>query len=139
MGDDHHTFSEFYSEKALCRGQHSYKKMKFVKEGGRVRPIPIEGVQTADQIALSEELAPLFPSYLNSLGLKDEQGNVLKLDDSGEGSFKEYIKKWLLASAQSEYDSHDSENRLARLSVPGSAIGLQDYLTVEGGEVKDLP
>ena len=99
MGDDHHTFSEFYSEKALCRGQHSYKKMKFVKEGGRVRPVPVEGVQTTDQIALSEELAPLFPGYLNSLGLKDGQGNALTLDDGGEGSFKEYIRKWLLASA----------------------------------------
>ena len=49
------------------------------------------GTLTAEQIRLSSELKSLFPSYLNSLGLKSN-GTPLTLDLSGNGSFKDYVK-----------------------------------------------
>lgn len=33
----------------------------------------------------------MFPAYVNSLGLKDENGDPLTLDADGEGSLKEYV------------------------------------------------
>jgi len=122
----------------LFEGQNAYKTMKFGKKDGKVFPLVMEGIQTGEQTALSKELARLFPAYLNSLGLTDTDGQKLTLDEKGEGSFKEYVKKWLIRSAQREMHTHDTENRLARLAVSGSAIGQQDYLTIEDGTVKDL-
>lgn len=50
------------------------------------------------QIRVSDEEHRLFPAYVNSLGLKDEAGNALTLDENGEGSFGEYVKRIVMAS-----------------------------------------
>lgn len=66
----------------------------------RSKPMPrIEGELSAEQIALSDQLKTQFPAYLNSLGLKDQQGNALTLDAQGNGSFKEYVKSLVVHSA----------------------------------------
>lgn len=49
----------------------------------------------ASQIAVSDELAALCPSYINSLGLKDEKGNPVTA-----GNYMEYLKTFIMASAQ---------------------------------------
>lgn len=49
----------------------------------------------AAQIAVSEELAALCPSYINSLGLKDDNGNPVTADN-----YMDYLKTFLMASAQ---------------------------------------
>lgn len=119
-------------------GHDEYHKMKFEQIGEKVVPTPVEGVQAEEQIKLSKELAPLFPGYLNSLKLTDEEGRSLELDSDGEGSFKEYVKMWLLRSANKELETHDSGQRLKRLMVPGSEIDEQDYLRIEGGKAVEL-
>lgn len=59
-----------------------------------------KGTITDEQIRLSEELAALFPAYVNSLSLADEHGALLTLDKDGNGTFKDYIKRILAESAK---------------------------------------
>ncbi len=47
-----------------------------------------------DQMVISDELAAECPAYLNSLGLKDADGNPIDADN-----YKEYLKTFLIASA----------------------------------------
>ncbi len=48
----------------------------------------------ADQIEISNELAALCPDYINSLGLKEQDGTLLTADN-----YKDYIKSFLMAAA----------------------------------------
>lgn len=74
-------------------------------EGGRPFFTPEDGRMSEQQIRVSGELAKQFPEYVNSLGLKEKNGNVLELDKEGNGSFKEYMKRIVLSSAQKAIDS----------------------------------
>lgn len=55
---------------------------------------------TQDEIKISKILRDAFPNYLNSLNLRDENGKLLTLDKNGNGSFKDYIKRKYIESAQ---------------------------------------
>ena len=57
------------------------------------------------QISVSNDLKALFPEYVNSLQLKDNNGNVLTLDENGNGSFKEWVMSYVMASAQKALNS----------------------------------
>lgn len=119
----------------LFAGQNAFYRTKHAKtEDGKVIRVPFNGNMTEKQIALSYELKKLFPSYLNSLGLKDSDGTPLTLDENGEGSFKEYVASCILKSAQKELDTHDSADRLGWLSVAGSKVEEQGYLTITNGK-----
>lgn len=59
-----------------------------------------EGVLDAEAIKVSDALKAAFPTYLNSLNLRDETGTKLRLDAEGNGNFKEYLNQYLAASAQ---------------------------------------
>ncbi|MBD5357500.1 MAG: alpha/beta hydrolase [Bacteroides sp.] len=54
------------------------------------------GVRHLDesQIAVSNELAALAPAYINSLGLKDEDGKAITADN-----YMDYLKKFIMESA----------------------------------------
>ncbi|MBN2069646.1 MAG: hypothetical protein JW739_08430 [Opitutales bacterium] len=49
---------------------------------------------------ISGLLKEQFPPYLNSLGLKTSGGQLLSLDASGNGSFKDYLISLIIDSAQ---------------------------------------
>ncbi|MCH5247326.1 MAG: carboxylesterase family protein [Muribaculaceae bacterium] len=51
------------------------------------------------QLAVSDQLAALCPAYINSLELRDLQGKVINA-----GNYREYLKKFLIASAQRAID-----------------------------------
>ena len=87
---------------------------------------------------LSGKLQKLFPAYLNSLKLKDENGNSLNLDENGEGSFLEYIKGEILKSAGRELAFHETANHLSGLSAPGSAVNTFPALKILGERVVGL-
>lgn len=59
------------------------------------------GVRHLDekQIAVSDNLSALCPAYINSLGLKDENGNTIT-----SATYKDYLKTYLIASAQKAKD-----------------------------------
>lgn len=83
-------------------GLNDYHRMKFEHRGNFEKPkmIPIHGVMSEEQEILSKELKNMFPKYLNSLNLKSDEGEILELDEAGNGSFKEYIKKYVLLSVK---------------------------------------
>lgn len=122
----------------LFCGQRDYHRMKLVNKDGKVQKLPHDGEMSDQQMELSRELKELFPAYLNSLQLTDRKGNVLTLEEDGEGSFKEYVRGFILESVQKELDTHDSANRLGNLAVPGSAVEEQSYLTIENGRAVAL-
>ena len=67
-------------------------------------PAPIQrSVQrvnlTSDDVAYSDLLKSHFPDYVNNLQLLDRTGVVLKLDKKGNGTFKQYVKSFIIDAA----------------------------------------
>ena len=67
-------------------------------------PAPIQrSVQrvnlTNDDIAYSDLLKSHFPDYINNLQLHDRTGVILKLDKKGNGTFKQYVKSFIIDAA----------------------------------------
>ena len=67
-------------------------------------PAPIQrSVQrvnlTNDDVAYSDLLKSHFPDYVNNLQLRDRTGVVLKLDKKGNGTFKQYVKSFIVDAA----------------------------------------
>lgn len=89
------------------------------------KPSEVKGAMTAEQIKISDELKPLFPAYLNSLGLKKNDGTVLTLDANGDGTFKDYVKSFVIASAQKALDN-------------GTDLSGMTWITIQDGTVTDI-
>ena len=53
----------------------------------------------ADDLSYSKMLSEHFPDYVNNLQLRDSLGRVLKLDKNGNGTFKNYVKEFIVAAA----------------------------------------
>ena len=119
-------------------GYNDYHRIKHVRSESGVKNIQIDGILTEKQIKISEELKRLFPKYLNSLKLKDSSNNELLLDENGEGSFKEYIKKLIINSAQKELDLCSTYKIIDNGAVCGSKIDEQEYMSIEDGKVVDM-
>ncbi|MBS6392311.1 MAG: hypothetical protein KH398_05835 [Veillonella sp.] len=67
-------------------------------------PAPIQrSVQrvnlTNDDVAYSDLLKSHFPDYVNNLQLRDRTGVILKLDKKGNGTFKQYVKSFIIDAA----------------------------------------
>lgn len=114
-------------------GLDEYHRMNFERDEatGEVKMTPDTGLMTPEQIALSRELKEMFPAYLNSLQLKEEDGCPLMLNKDGEGTFQEYIKRQVIASIEkalesggdlSEYGWINSRERKVR------DIDFQEYI-----------
>lgn len=80
---------------------------------------------TANQIKLSNDLKKLFPAYVNSLGLKSTDGTTLTLDANGDGTFKNYVKSFVIASAQKALSS-------------GTNLSGLTWITIKDGKVTDI-
>lgn len=95
-------------------------------QGGPFRQQNAAPSQLSDaQIKVSDDLSALFPAYVNSLHLKDKNGKELILNNDGNGSFKEYLKSFVIASAQIALDT-------------GKNLSGLSWITIENGKVKDL-
>lgn len=107
-------------------GVYDYHRMHMtMAEGGRPSFTPVDGEMTDVQIKASKEEEVLFPAYVNSLGLRDKQGNVLTLDEQGEGSFKAYVESVVLASAQ-------------RAMEQGRDVSDKKWLNVQDGKAVSM-
>ncbi len=116
-------------------GVNDYHRMNMqMGEGGRPAFTPEDGQMSEKQIAVSKEESKLFPAYVNSLGLKDEAGNSLTLDENGDGSFKDYIKSIVMESAQRALDGPTPV--VSR--VKPATVQEKTWLKVEDGKVLDM-
>lgn len=116
-------------------GVYDFHRMHMeMSEGGRPAFTPEDGQMTEAQIKVSVEEAALFPAYINSLELKDEQGNLLTLDEQGEGSFKKYVESVVLASAQRALDQGTDLSDKTWLEVRDGRAVSMDF----AGYVRDI-
>lgn len=107
-------------------GVYDYHRMNMkMDEGGRPAFEPVDGEMSELLIRVSQEEEKMFPAYVNSLGLKDEEGRALTLDENGEGSFKDYVVSVVLASAQ-------------RAMERGVDVSDKTWLTVEDGKAVSM-
>jgi hypothetical protein len=74
----------------------------------------------------SRLLKPQFTRYLNSLNLKDRNGCSLNLDEDGNGSFKDYLKSYLIASVQ------------AYITEGADLRGCPPWIKLQGHTVVDI-
>lgn len=89
-----------------------------------------EGVDHYDKMSeqqkiVSKELAMDFVNYLNGLKIIDKDGNTLTLDESGNGSFKEYMKKVVLSSVN-------------KAKLLGEDISDKEWITIQADEAIDI-
>ena len=103
----------------------TYKKIQITMLDYNVERKYTEGTLTADEISRSDDLKKMFPSYVNSLKLKDKKGKILTLDKNGNGSFKEQIKKYYIDSAN-------------KAMANGTDLSSFEFLTIKDGKVTDL-
>jgi len=78
-----------------------------------------------EQLTRSDQLKRLYPPYLNSMNLKGPDGATLVLDADGKGSFRDYVKSLVLASAQAAL-----QNEQDLTTLP--------WITRQDGKVADL-
>ncbi len=104
-------------------GVNDYKKMLITQMiDYRVERKEIAGTLSAGEIAVSEDLAALFPGYLNGLGLRAADGAELVLEADGNGPFKDYVKSFVVARSASP-GSSPADPALVRMMNPMSYIG----------------
>ena len=81
----------------------------------------------ADDVAYSNLLSEHFPEYVNNLQLHDAMGRVLKLDKNGNGTFKNYVKAFIIDAAN-------------KAQAKGTDLSKHTYLVRDNkiGAIKDI-
>ena len=98
--------------------------------GGNAAP-PQRTIQrvnlNADDVAYSNLLSEHFPEYVNNLQLHDSMGRVLKLDKNGNGTFKNYVKAFIIDAAN-------------KAQAKGTDLSKHTYLVRDNktGAIKDI-
>lgn len=86
-----------------------------------------DGTMTSDQVKLSDKLKKLFPAYVNNLGLKNTDGTTLTLDANGDGTFKNYVKSFVIASAQKALDGGTDLSGFTWITIKGKTVTDIDF------------
>ena len=98
--------------------------------GGNAAP-PQRTIQrvnlNANDVAYSNLLSEHFPEYVNNLQLHDSMGRVLKLDKNGNGTFKNYVKSFIIDAAN-------------KAQAKGTDLSKHTYLVRDNktGAIKDI-
>jgi hypothetical protein len=79
------------------------------------------------QVIASKELKDLFPGYINGLNLRDRNGGLLTLDQNGNGTFKEFVKSYVIASAQKALDGGTDMSKYSFLTVDNGMVSQIDF------------
>lgn len=104
-----------------------YGQNTFQAGGPMARPSDGPQLLTEMQIKISEDLKKDFPAYVNSLQLKDEKGTLLILDNNGNGSFKEFVKNYVVASANTAIESGKDLSSLTWLTITNDKVTNLDW------------
>ena len=81
----------------------------------------------ANDVAYSNLLKEHFPEYVNNLQLHDSMGRALKLDKNGNGTFKNYVKAFIIDAAN-------------KAQAKGTDLSKHTYLVRDNktGAIKDI-
>ena len=82
---------------------------------------------TTEQVRLSALLKAEFPEYVNGLGLRGPDGALLRLDASGNGSFKDHVKGFVIASARKALASGQDLSSLTWVRIERGAVTDVDF------------
>ena len=104
------------------------------------RDLPTGGL-TEKQRHCARELKEAFPAYINSLELKGPDGAPLTLDDTGNGTFRDYAAGFVLDSAQRELDRAVELFAFPWVKVEGGRATTLDFTgqAEHAGRVKPAP
>ncbi|MBP2655165.1 MAG: alpha/beta hydrolase [Firmicutes bacterium] len=91
------------------------------------KPPEAKATMTKEQVKISDQLKLRFPGYLNSLGLKKSDGTPLTLDANGNGTFKDYIKSYVIVSAQKALDNGTDLSKLPWIKIQGRTVTDIDF------------
>ncbi len=109
----------------------SSKTFKKMARGGmidfRTKREEVADTLTAQQIEISNKLKALFPAYINSLNLQDKDGDELTLDKDGNGSFKDYVMSYVIASAQKALDNGSDLSNIPWLTIKNGSVETIDF------------
>lgn len=111
----------------LFNGINDYRKIEISMLDYNVQRKEIAGTLTDAQVEISDTLKAQFPDYLNSLALKGPQRQTLRLDSTGNGSFRDYVKSLVIASAQVALDEGLDLSDLAWLMVRDGRVIDMDF------------
>lgn len=89
------------------------------------------GELNAESIKVSDDLKAAFPQYLNGLNLKNEAGKKLRLDAEGNGSFKEFVMKYIVISAQKALESGTDLSKHSFLKIETDVSNRSKVLSVD--------
>ena len=93
------------------------------------------GPLTAAQIALSSQLKAQFPAYVNGLKLKKADGTALTLDANGNGTFRDLVKSYLVASVQLALKNGTDLSKLTWVKITNGTvtdIDMSGYIQYTG-------
>jgi hypothetical protein len=90
-------------------------------------PASSAGPLSTRQLEVSALLKGLFPAYLNSLNLKDAGGKILKLNVDGTGSFLDYLKDQVIASATAALKGGKDLSHIAWLTIKAGKASAVDW------------
>ena len=110
-------------------GVHDYEKMDITMLDYKVERKLVKGTLDAAEQRVSDELKAQFPAYVNSLGLKNAQGEPLTLNADGSGSFRDYVAAFVAAAADAE---------LQKGADPAALQAENPWLTIDGNHVKNV-
>lgn len=109
-------------------GVNNYKKLQITQMiDFNIKRTLVEGTMTEAQIKLSKELSSMFPAYINSLGLKDSQGKSLTMDSKGNGSFKDYMKSYIIESAQKALNKGTDLSKFTWIMIKDKTVKDIDF------------
>lgn len=86
-----------------------------------------DGKLTDEQLRISRQLKASFPAYVNALKLKDTDGTALVLDRNGNGSFRNYVGRYLIAAAQKALDEGEDLSAFGWLTINGNKVQAMDF------------
>ena len=106
-----------------------YKKMDIRQLDYNVERTLVDKTLTEEEIAVQPKQAAIFPKYVNSLKLKDENGKTLMLNEKGEGTFKEYVKKFVINSANKAISEGKDLSKYSWLKFRNKKVIGLDFVT----------
>ncbi|OIK93101.1 subtype B tannase, partial [Oenococcus oeni] len=106
-------------------GINDWHTQKIDIKNGKAEFSPLNGQLNELEKQLSSKLKNQFIEYLNSLRLRNPDGDYLTLNKIGEGNFLDLTKKFLIKSAQTEIEK-------------GNELNNPNFLDIRNGKVVSL-